>query len=100
MGSADATNQGKVAHVPVVTISPGRSQAQVAVEIAAPVNEDVVDYIWAADAETGEIFAARKFVPKETPRLQLTVDRGRRIVPSVHCARDGVWVGEKVLASD
>ena len=44
------------------------------------------------------IFSARKFLPRETPRLVILVSRGRRIVPSVHCAADGVWEGEAIVA--
>ena len=59
---------------------------------------DAIDYIWAADADTGEIFEGRKFLPKETPSLVFIVARGRRIVPSVHSTMDGVWEGQTFVA--
>ena len=93
-----AKNQGKP-HLPMVTLSPGRAPGQVAVEITAVASApDAIDYIWATDADTGEIFEGRKFVPKETPSLVFIVPRGRHIVPSVHGTSDGVWEGEAVVA--
>jgi len=93
-------NQGALPHMPLVQISPGRPTGQVSVVITAPVSApDSIDGIWASDAETGEIFAGRRFVPSETPRLMLLVARGRRFVPSVHSARDGVWEGEVIVAT-
>ena len=90
-------NKGDSPHVPVVTLSPGRALGQVSVEITAP--GDGIDYIWATDADSGEIFAGRKFTSRETPSLVLIVARGRRIVPSVHSTRDGVWDGEAIEAN-
>ena len=93
-----AKNQGKP-HLPMVTLSPGRAPGQVAVEITAVASApDAIDYIWATDAATGEIFEGRKFVPKETPSLVFIVPRGRRFVPSAHGTSDGVWEGEAVVA--
>ena len=91
-------NEGKESHVPRVTVSPGRKQGQVSVEISASEGLDTIDYIWAADADTGEIFAARRLVPKDVPKLMLLVDRGRQILPFVHCERDGVWKGPAIVA--
>ena len=92
-------NQGKTSHIPIVTLAPGRSLGQVAVTItAAATAPDAIDYIWAADADTGEIFVARKFTPKEKPSLVVNVARGRRLVPSVHSKADGVWEGEAIVA--
>ena len=92
-------NQGKTSHVPVVTLAPGRSQGQVSVTITATASApDAIDYVWVSDADTGEIFVARKFTPKETPSLVVNVARGRRLVPSVHSKSDGVWVGEAIVA--
>ena len=91
-------NQGKP-HVPTVTLSPGRAPGQVTVEIAALASStDAIDFIWATDADTGEIFEGRKFLPKETPSLVFIVAPGRRIVPSVHSTSDGVWEGQTVVA--
>ena len=93
-----AKNQGKP-HLPMVTLSPGRAPGQVAVEITALASApDAIDYIWATDADTGEIFEGRKFVPKESPSLVFIVPRGRRFVPSAHGTSDGVWEGEAVVA--
>eukprot|EP00966_Prymnesium_polylepis_P055877 1292681-Prymnesium_polylepis.1 len=80
-------------------MSAGRTQGQVSVEITAPVSApDAIDFIWASDADTGEIFAGRKFLAKEIPSLVLIVARGRRFVPSVRTGEGGVWGGEAVLA--
>jgi hypothetical protein len=80
-----------------VTLSPGRASGQVSVEItAAAAVPDVVDAIWVTDADTGEIFAGRRFLPKE-PK-ELVVARGRRFVAAAHCAIDGVWEGDTVVA--
>jgi hypothetical protein len=71
----------------------------VAVEITALASApETIDYIWATDADTGEIFEGRKFLPKESPSLVFIVPHGRRIVPSVHGTSDGVWEGEAVVA--
>ena len=84
LAAAGVKNQGAVSHVPTVTLSAGRAPGQVSVEITALARApDALDYIWAADADTGEIFEGRKFLPKETPSLVFIVARGRRIVPSV-----------------
>ena len=92
-------NQGKPQHLPMVTLSPGRAPGQVAVEITALTSApDAIDYIWASDADTGEIFEGRKFLSKETPCLVFIVARSRRIVPSVHSTSDGVWEGEVTVA--
>ena len=93
-----ATNQGDVAHVPLVSLSPGRSRGQVSVEVTAPSSGDAVDYIWLTDAGSREILSGRKMRPSEAPRLAVLVERGRRVVPSVHCKRDGVWEGEAIVA--
>jgi hypothetical protein len=96
-GESSSKNQGAVSHVPVVTIARGRSSGQVSVEVGAG-GGDPIDYIWATDAATGEILAGRRFSPNEPPTLMFNVDRGRRIVPSVHCKNDGVWEGEALAA--
>ena len=96
---SSSKNQGAVPHMPVVTISRGRSSGQVSIEIGvAAGGGDPIDYIWATDAATGEILAGRRFSPNEPPALIFNVDRGRRIVPSVHCKGDGVWEGEALEA--
>jgi hypothetical protein len=92
-------NHGGASHMPIVTLSPGRKSGQVSVEITAPVSApDAIDAIWAADADTGEVFAGRRFLPKERSSLPLNVDRGRRFVPYVHCVIDGVWEGDSIVA--
>ena len=99
--SSGAKNQGSVSHLPVVSISRGRTSGQVSVEItaASAQDDDAIDYVWAADADTGEIFAGRKFSKSEAASLLIVVDRGRRIVPSVHWKRDGTWEGEAIVAN-
>ena len=93
-------NQGKTSHVPIVTLSPGRKSGQISVDITAPVSApDSIDAIWAIDADTGEVVSGRRFAAAEPPRLAVLVERGRRIVPLVHCVMDGVWEGEAVVAN-
>ena len=100
LGAGGVNKQGKASHLPIVTLTPGRT-GQVSVEITAPVSTpDAIDYIWVSDADTGEIFEGRRFLPRETPSLVLLVARGRRIVPSVHSTNDGVWEGEAVAVVD
>ncbi len=97
--SSGAKNQSQTSHSPMVTLAPGRASGQVSVEITAVATApDTVDIIWATDADTGEIFAGRKFLPKERSKLVLLVARGRRFVPSAHCVVDGVWEGDVVVA--
>ena len=104
LSSGGVKNQGFLAasnfqRVPIVAFSPARKNGQVSAEVTAPNSlEDPIDYIWLADATTGEIFSGRKFLPSETPRLVTLVDRGRRIVPFVHCTVDGVWEGDAAVA--
>ena len=100
LGNSASKNQGTVPHMPVVKIARGRSSGQVSVEVSvvAAVGGDPIDYIWATDAATGEILAGRRFSPNEPPALMFNVDRGRRIVPSVHCEYSGVWEGEALVA--
>ena len=97
-----ATNQGKVSHVPIVAMSPGRKSGQVSVEITAPVSApDAIDYIWMYD-ETGEIISGRKFSASQTRfSLAVNVDKGRKIVPAVHVTGSdaGTWVGEAVVVN-
>ena len=93
-------NQGKELQVPRVTISPARANGQVSVEIT-PSSErgSSIDYIWASDADTGEVFAGKQFSPAQTsPCLVILVARGRRLVPSVYSTVDGVWEGEAIVA--
>ena len=101
LSSASVKNLGTSSHVPIVTLVRGRKSAEVSVEITAPraVSGDAIDFIWASDASTGEVFAGRRFSPNETPTLRLSVDRGRKVVPSVHSVRDGVWDGEAIVAT-
>ena len=98
--SSGVKNTGQTSHKPMVTLSPGRASGQVSVEItAAAAVPDVVDAIWVTDAGTGEIFAGRRFLPKEPKELVLVVARGRRFVAAAHCAIDGVWEGDTVVAN-
>lgn len=97
--SGGDTNQGAESHLPIVTLMPGRASGKVSVIITAPASADAIDYMWAVDADSGEIFSARKFAPRATPKLELIVDRGRRFVPSLHCVGDGVWQGAPVVAT-
>ena len=98
LSDGSAKNDGKVSHMPLVTISAARSLGSVNVELNVPASE-TVDLMWLTDASTGEIFAGRRFSAKERPSLVLLVDRGRRFVPTVHSTADGVWVGEVVVAA-
>jgi hypothetical protein len=95
-------NQGAVSHLPTVRFARGHKSTEVFVEIAAKPEEtgDTVDFIWASDAGTGEIIAARKIIPTEKgPRLLFLVERGRRIRPSLHRKSDGVWEGETLVVT-
>ena len=100
LSDAGGKNQGQVPHTPTVTLSAGRKIGQVSVEVTAPAasTPDAIDFIWLSDAATGEIFSGRKFGPKERPSLVIQVAAGRRIVPSVHSTRDGVWEGAAFVA--
>ena len=90
---------------PNIVLTPGRKLGLVNVEITVAASPpDVIDYIWLSDAETGEILSGRRVSPKDRTKLAVVVDRGRRIVPSAHCARSGVtggvtWEGEAVMAN-
>ena len=86
-------NQGSISHVPTVTLSPGRKSGLVAVEITAATSSPDVDYIWASDADTGEIVSGRRFTAAEPKALVIQMERGRHIVPSIHCTTDGTWDG-------
>ena len=98
LASGVTKNQGKEAYRPTVLLTPGRKSGEVSVEITAPASA-AADYVWASDAETGEIFAGRKF-GQETPKLAILVSRGRRFVPTAHCTVDGsVWEGEAIVAA-
>ena len=100
LSSGGAKNQG-APHLPAVELAPGRKAGQVSVTISAAANgaPDAIDYIWARDAQTGEIFIGRRFLPKEAASLSVLVDRGRRVVPCVHSTSDGVWEGEPFVAN-
>lgn len=94
-------NYGLAYYAPIATLSAGRAQGQVSVEITPPASAPgAIDCMWASDADSGEIFEGRKFSSKDTsPSLVFIVARGRRIVPSVHYVDGaGVWEGAVVVA--
>ena len=91
--AAMAAATRSTAFVPTTRTSAARVNGQIAVEVtASAASDDFIDYLWLADAESGDVVAAQKFKRSPSgmpPVLSVQVARGRRLVALAHRS-DGV----------
>jgi hypothetical protein len=101
MQSSSSSSSSKLA--PTVKLEASRLSGKVSLQIVAPVvtAPDFVDFIWLRDADSGDVFSARKFKASEPAPgtvLQVIVERGQKIVPVVHTASQELYVGDAFIA--